>query len=181
MSIDRPRIEMSDMLASIREAIEKETAGLRQAATEAPETAHGARQMEAAGTMLAEEDDLQFVDQPEEPAFLRRLPERETAAPAAGAVSPQRTAAHRPRLHAVTGGASAAALAIDEEPDAAHAPSPHATPEIGPALEHLVREMLKPMLREWLDDYLPGLVEEMVREEIVRILQKGLSGGAGGA
>ena len=177
MSIDRPRIEMTDMLDAIREAIEKETADLRQAAATATDDAH------AAAPALPE-DDLQFTDQPQDPAFLRRLPERdappappaEPAAPAEREARPRTTS--RPHLHAVGGAGGSAALAIDEEPDATHASSVQAASEIGPALEHLVREMLKPMLREWLDDYLPGLVEEMVREEIVRILQKGLSGGA---
>lgn len=180
MSIDRPRIEMTDMLASIREAIEKETAGLRQAAA--------TDDTRDADPVLAE-DDLQFTDQAHEPTFLRRLPERDAPpAPLAGAAgSAEREArprtASRPHLHAVGGAGGSAAMAVEASSSPAPEPArtqPEAAPELGPALERLAREMLKPMLREWLDDYLPGLVEEMVREEIVRILQKGLSGGTGG-
>jgi len=36
-------------------------------------------------------------------------------------------------------------------------------------LEGMVREMLKPMLRDWLDARLPGLVEQLVAQEISRI------------
>jgi cell pole-organizing protein PopZ len=43
----------------------------------------------------------------------------------------------------------------------------------GRTLEDLVRDMIRPMLQQWLDQHLPGLVERLVREEIVR-----LAGGA---
>jgi len=37
-------------------------------------------------------------------------------------------------------------------------------------LEGIVREMLRPMLQSWLDEHLPGIVERLVREEIVRVV-----------
>lgn len=40
-------------------------------------------------------------------------------------------------------------------------------------LEDLVAEMLRPMLKDWLDNNLPGLVEQMVREEIERVARRG--------
>ena len=40
------------------------------------------------------------------------------------------------------------------------------------SLEGLVREMLRPMLAEWLDKNLPPMVEELVRQEIARIVKK---------
>ena len=40
------------------------------------------------------------------------------------------------------------------------------------SLEGLVREMLRPMLAEWLDRNLPPMVEELVRQEIARIVKK---------
>ena len=40
-------------------------------------------------------------------------------------------------------------------------------------LETVVAETLRPMLREWLDIHLPGLVKDMVRDEIERITRGG--------
>lgn len=40
-------------------------------------------------------------------------------------------------------------------------------------MEEVVAEMLRPMLREWLDDNLPGLVEQLVRSEIERVVRGG--------
>lgn len=40
------------------------------------------------------------------------------------------------------------------------------------SLEGLVREMLRPMLAEWLDKNLPPMVEDLVRQEIARIVKK---------
>src|SRR5229473_760538 len=34
----------------------------------------------------------------------------------------------------------------------------------------VVREMLRPMLQSWLDEHLPGIVEQLVREEIARVV-----------
>lgn len=39
-------------------------------------------------------------------------------------------------------------------------------------IEQLVVEAIRPMLREWLDAHLPGLVKDMVREEIERIARR---------
>ena len=40
------------------------------------------------------------------------------------------------------------------------------------SLEGMAREMLRPMLAEWLDKNLPPMVEELVRQEIARIVKK---------
>jgi len=37
-------------------------------------------------------------------------------------------------------------------------------------LEEIVREMLRPLLQAWLDTHLPGIVEQLVREEITRVV-----------
>jgi len=42
--------------------------------------------------------------------------------------------------------------------------------EASPALEGMVREMLRPMLREWIDTNLPDMVEKLVAQEIARIV-----------
>ncbi len=49
------------------------------------------------------------------------------------------------------------------------------TARSGPQLtvEALVVDTIRPMLREWLDLHLPGLVKDMVREEIERITRRG--------
>lgn len=40
-------------------------------------------------------------------------------------------------------------------------------------LEDMTREMLRGMIKQWLDANLPGLVEELVRDEIERVARKG--------
>ena len=40
------------------------------------------------------------------------------------------------------------------------------------SLEGMAREMLRPMLADWLDKNLPPMVEELVRQEIARIVKK---------
>jgi cell pole-organizing protein PopZ len=37
-------------------------------------------------------------------------------------------------------------------------------------LEEIVREMLRPLLQAWLDTHLPGIVGQLVREEIARVV-----------
>lgn len=42
----------------------------------------------------------------------------------------------------------------------------------GRTLEDIVSDMLRPMLKQWLDQNLPGLVEQLVREEIERVARR---------
>jgi cell pole-organizing protein PopZ len=42
----------------------------------------------------------------------------------------------------------------------------------GRTVEELVQELLRPLLREWLDQNLPGLVDELVKKEIERMVEK---------
>jgi cell pole-organizing protein PopZ len=42
----------------------------------------------------------------------------------------------------------------------------------GPAIEDIVRELLRPLLKDWLDAHLPGLVERLVRAEIERVIRR---------
>ena len=42
----------------------------------------------------------------------------------------------------------------------------------GPTIEEIVREEIRPMLRDWLDANLPGLVEQLVKSEIARIVER---------
>ena len=39
-------------------------------------------------------------------------------------------------------------------------------------IEQLTKELLRPLLKEWLDANLPGMVENIVREEIERVVAK---------
>ncbi len=61
-----------------------------------------------------------------------------------------------------------AALAMLAEPGA----KPQIVRSGETSLEGLTRELLRPMLAEWLDKNLPGMVENMVQAEIVRIAGK---------
>jgi uncharacterized protein len=42
----------------------------------------------------------------------------------------------------------------------------------GRTLEDVVRDLLRPMLQSWLDENLPGLVEQLVRVELARIVHE---------
>jgi cell pole-organizing protein PopZ len=44
----------------------------------------------------------------------------------------------------------------------------------GPTLEDLVREEMRPMLKSWLDTNLPPMVERLVRDEIERVVRRGM-------
>ena len=45
----------------------------------------------------------------------------------------------------------------------------------GPSIEELVREEIRPILKDWLDMHLPPLVERLVRAEIERVVNRGLT------
>ena len=45
----------------------------------------------------------------------------------------------------------------------------------GPSIEDLVREEIRPILKDWLDTHLPPLVERLVRSEIERVVNRGLT------
>ena len=40
------------------------------------------------------------------------------------------------------------------------------------SFDEIAQDMLRPILRQWMDDNLPGLVEQLVREEIERVVQR---------
>ena len=42
----------------------------------------------------------------------------------------------------------------------------------GPSIEDIIREEMRPLLREWLDAHLPKIVEQLVRAEIARIVER---------
>ncbi len=42
----------------------------------------------------------------------------------------------------------------------------------GPSIEDIIRDEMRPLLREWLDANLPQLVEQLVRAEIARIVER---------
>ena len=42
----------------------------------------------------------------------------------------------------------------------------------GRSLEEIVREAVRPLLRAWLKDHFPGIVEQLVREEIQRLVSE---------
>jgi cell pole-organizing protein PopZ len=42
----------------------------------------------------------------------------------------------------------------------------------GPSIEDIIRDEMRPLLREWLDANLPPLVEQLVRREIARIVER---------
>jgi cell pole-organizing protein PopZ len=45
----------------------------------------------------------------------------------------------------------------------------------GPSIEDIVREEIRPILKDWLDTHLPPLVERLVRAEIERVVNRGLT------
>jgi len=40
------------------------------------------------------------------------------------------------------------------------------------SFDEIAQDMLRPILRQWMDDNLPGLVEQLVREEIERVVHR---------
>ena len=40
-------------------------------------------------------------------------------------------------------------------------------------LEELVKDLLRPLMKRWLDDHLPPMVEQIVREELERVIARG--------
>ena len=45
----------------------------------------------------------------------------------------------------------------------------------GPSIEDVVREEIRPILKDWLDHHVPPLVERLVRAEIERVVNRGLT------
>ena len=45
----------------------------------------------------------------------------------------------------------------------------------GPSIVDVVREEIRPILKDWLDHHLPPLVERLVRAEIERVVNRGLT------
>lgn len=96
----------------------------------------------------------------------QRAPQSPQPAPHAYQPAPE---AYRPAPraaeidHGLNGGVGDAFRALEE------------TARSGPQMtvEALVVDTIRPMLREWLDAHLPGLVKEMVRDEIERITRRG--------
>ncbi|MFV0644109.1 MAG: DUF2497 domain-containing protein [Sphingomonadaceae bacterium] len=119
----------------------------------APDTPDSSFVPEEAGDYDGYEEE--FTDEPD-PDFPTMTPEEESSSPL---TSESSRSSMRDNL---------AALAMLAQPGA----QPQIVRSGETSLEGLVREMLRPMLAEWLDKNLPGMVENMVRDEISRIAGK---------
>ena len=158
---------MEEILASIRRIIADDedrvvagvAATVQQAAPQAEPVARYAQRHE---TFSPPPPPVHFQPapvQPEPAAYA--APEYHRPAPQSPQPAPQ---AHRPASHAMEhDGVGDAFRALEET---ARAGSPL-------TLEALVVDAIRPMLRDWLDAHLPGLVKEMVRDEIERITRRG--------
>jgi cell pole-organizing protein PopZ len=74
-------------------------------------------------------------------------------------------------LSSVTSGAAAAAFAqLGALPRERRREGELALGGADRTLEDIVRDLLRPLLETWLNEHLPGIVERLVREEIVRVV-----------
>lgn len=87
------------------------------------------------------------------------VPEAETSPSRPPLVTDHATSAMRESL---------AALSVLSTPSA----SPQIVRSGETSLEELTRELLRPMLAEWLDHHLPAMVQQLVAQEISRIVGK---------
>lgn len=175
---------MEEILESIRKIISEEDdpAAAEQAA--APAT--------AADNKTVEEEVLELVDLIEEeeeegekelppPAAAEEELEEEEDSPAADAPVVER--AEPPSMPFLADGddeeliklvsertTDAGVAAFTDLARAVHGPWPLGDED--KTVEGMVLALLKPLLKEWLDLHLPGLVEELVRHEIERMVRR---------
>ncbi|MBV8456653.1 MAG: DUF2497 domain-containing protein [Acetobacteraceae bacterium] len=87
------------------------------------------------------------------------------------AVEPRLETVHERILSTATSGAAAAAFAqLGALPRESRRQGELSRGGGDRTLEEIVREMLRPLLQAWLDDHLAGIVERLVRDEIVRVV-----------
>lgn len=145
-----PDPSMEDILASIRDILNEEE---KAAPPEAP--------LELTEAML-------LPNEPQQPVT-PSMPQPDVIAIQS---SPPPVGQASPGLHALLAPAAAAATAAALGELARAVSGDRAAPVSrgGASIEDVVREELRPLLKAWLDQHLPGMVEEMVKAEIARLM-----------
>ena len=173
---------MDDILASIRrilnedEAVAEATEAAQAAAPEAPD----AEEPEAAPPPGAAAPE--FAPPPIAPPPMARSGPEPLDLTSDMLVTPPNQAASAPRMGMddasgliAPAAAAAAAASVGSLLRAVSSERGSQVYRGGPSIEDLVREEIRPILKDWLDMHLPPLVERLVRAEIERVVNRGLT------
>jgi uncharacterized protein len=174
---------MDDILASIRrilnedEAVAEATEGAQAAAPDAPD----AEEPEASPPPRAPAPEFAPPPIAPPPPVARFAPEPLDLT-SDMLVTPPNQAASAPRMGMddVSGliapaAAAAAAASVGSLLRAVSSERGSQVYRGGPSIEDVVREEIRPILKDWLDHHLPPLVERLVRAEIERVVNRGLT------
>ena len=178
---------MDDILASIRrilnedEAVAEAAEGAQANAPEAPDAEEDAEEPEALPPPRAAAPEFAPPPITPPPPAARSGPEPLDLT-SDMLVSPPNQAASAPRMGMddVSGliapaAAAAAAASVGSLLRAVSSERGSQVYRGGPSIEDLVREEIRPILKDWLDMHLPPLVERLVRAEIERVVNRGLT------
>ena len=173
---------MDDILASIRrilnedEAVAEATEAAQAAAPEAPD----AVEPEAAPPPGAAAPE--FAPPPIAPPPMARSGPEPLDLTSDMLVSPPNQATSAPRMGMddasgliAPAAAAAAAASVGSLLRAVSSERGSQVYRGGPSIEDVVREEIRPILKDWLDMHLPPLVERLVRAEIERVVNRGLT------
>jgi cell pole-organizing protein PopZ len=173
---------MDDILASIRrilnedEAVAEATEAAQAAAPEAPD----AEEPEAAPPPRAAAPE--FAPSPIAPPPMARSGPEPFDLTSDMLVSPPNQAASSPHMGMddasgliAPAAAAAAAASVGSLLRAVSSERGSQVYRGGPSIEDVVREEIRPILKDWLDMHLPPLVERLVRAEIERVVNRGLT------
>ncbi|MBC9210073.1 DUF2497 domain-containing protein [Roseomonas aerophila] len=144
-----PDPSMEDILASIRDILNEEE---KAAPPETP--------LELTEAMLLPSEPQPVTPSTPQPDVIAIHPSPPPGGPAAQ------------DLHALLAPAAAAATAAALGELARAVSGDRAAPVSrgGASIEDVVREELRPLLKAWLDQHLPGMVEQIVKSEIARLM-----------
>jgi uncharacterized protein len=178
---------MDDILASIRrilnedEAVAQPPEGVAATAPEAPDAEEDAEEPEALPPPRAAAPEFAPPPIAPPPLAARSGPEPFDLT-SDMLVSPPNQAASAPRvgMDDVSGliapaAAAAAAASVGSLLRAVSSERGSQVYRGGPSIEDVVREEIRPILKDWLDHHLPPLVERLVRAEIERVVNRGLT------
>jgi cell pole-organizing protein PopZ len=178
---------MDDILASIRrilnedEAVAQPPEGVAATAPEAPDAEEDAEEPEASPPPRAAAPE--FAPPPiAPPPLAARFAPEPLDLTSDMLVTPPNQAASAPRMGMddVSGliapaAAAAAAASVGSLLRAVSSERGSQVYRGGPSIEDVVREEIRPILKDWLDHHLPPLVERLVRAEIERVVNRGLT------
>lgn len=159
-----PDPSMEDILASIRDILNDEESQPPEAPLDLTEAMLVPVEKPNEGATEAPPPVVPAEPPPEVRADVQALPVSE----------PPPALASAPALQALLAPAAAAAAAAALSELARAVSGDRSAPvarSTGPSIEDVVREELRPLLKAWLDQHLPGMVEDIVKAEITRLIE----------